>query len=88
MDDAMLIVEVRRDVDGAHISEEGPEEDGVGVDDPVDGGLVVWGVSLFRDKRADVSDGACGNGAPRGVPVDDNEFETVPAIPDGEIENI
>jgi len=84
----MLIVEVRRDVDGPHISEEDPEEDCVGVDDPVEGGLVVWGgVSLFRDKGADVSDGACGKGAPRGVPVD-NAFETVPAIPDGEIENI
>lgn len=37
----MLIVEVRRDVDGPHIIEEVPEEVGVGVDDPVEGGLVV-----------------------------------------------
>ena len=86
----MLIVEVRRDVDGPHISEEDPEaeEDCVGVDDPVEGGLVVWGgVSLFRNKGADASEGACGKGAPRGAPVD-NAFETVPAIPDREIENV
>jgi len=44
-------------------------------------------VSLFRNKGADASDEACGKGAPRGVPVD-NVFETVPAIPDGEIEDI
>lgn len=90
IDDAMLIVEVRRDVDGPHISEDDPEAEGdcVGVDDPVEGGLVVWGgVSLFRNKGADASDGACGKGAPREAPVD-NAFETVPAFPDREVENV
>lgn len=37
----MLVAEVRRDVDGPRIIEEDPEEDCVGVDDPVEGGLVV-----------------------------------------------
>jgi len=76
----MLIVKVQWDVDCPHISKEDPEEDCVGVNDPVEGGLVIWGgVSPFCNKGADVSDGACSKGAPCGVPVD-KAFKTVPAM--------
>jgi len=37
----MLAVELRREADGDHTNEENPEEECVGVDDPVEGGLVV-----------------------------------------------
>jgi hypothetical protein len=37
----MFTAELRRDVDDPHTNEEGPEEECVGVDDPVEGGLVV-----------------------------------------------
>ncbi len=37
----MFTAELRRDVDGPHTNEEDPDEECVGVDDPVEGGLVV-----------------------------------------------
>ncbi len=44
-------------------------------------------MSPFRSKGAEVSDEACGKEAPREVPAA-STFETIPALPDGEIENI
>lgn len=44
-------------------------------------------MSPFRSKGAEVSDEACGKEAPREAPAA-STFETIPALPDGEIENI
>ena len=71
IDDARFTAELRRDVGGLRTKEEDPGDGSVGVEDAVEGGLVVWGgVSVIRSEAVDASDEIYAREAPCGAALD------------------